>query len=110
MTKSAAAGAKMRIAVWHNLPSGGGKRALYYHVRGLLERGHTVEVWCPPTADRSYLPLSTLVPEHIVPLAWRPTVPASRARRVVIAATDVRRKLAAMDRHCRQCAAAINQG
>src|SRR5216683_127828 len=33
----------MRIAVWHNLPSGGGKRALYDHVRGLVSRGHEVE-------------------------------------------------------------------
>jgi hypothetical protein len=32
----------MKIAVWYNLPSGGAKRALYYHVRGLVERGHTV--------------------------------------------------------------------
>jgi hypothetical protein len=30
----------MKIAVWQNLPSGGGKRALYYHVRGLVELGH----------------------------------------------------------------------
>jgi len=35
----------MKIAVWHNLPSGGGKRALYHHVRGLVERGHRVESW-----------------------------------------------------------------
>jgi hypothetical protein len=31
----------MKIAVWHNLGSGGGKRALYDHVVGLLARGHT---------------------------------------------------------------------
>ena len=68
MTKSAAAGAKMRIAVWHNLPSGGGKRALYYHVRGLVEKGHSVEAWCPSTSDRNYLPLSELITEHVVPI------------------------------------------
>ena len=56
----------VKIAVWHNLPSGGGKRALYYHVRGLVERGHTVESWCPPTADLSYLPLRELISEHAV--------------------------------------------
>src|SRR5258708_7701650 len=27
---------RMKIAVWHNLPSGGGKRALHDHVRGLV--------------------------------------------------------------------------
>jgi len=58
----------MKIAVWHNLPSGGGKRALYNHVKGLIERGHIVESWCPPTADQAYLPLSNLVQEHVVPL------------------------------------------
>jgi len=60
----------MKIAVWYNLPSGGGKRALYNYVRGLVERGHTIESWCPSTADRSYLPLTEWVPEHVVPLPW----------------------------------------
>lgn len=60
----------MKIAVWHNLPSGGGKRALYSHVRGLVERGHEVECWCPSSADRSYLPLSELAPEHVIPLTF----------------------------------------
>lgn len=32
----------MKVAIWHNLPSGGGKRALYLHTRGLVERGHVV--------------------------------------------------------------------
>ena len=58
----------MRIAVWHNLPSGGGKRALYEHVRGLIQRGHYVEAWCPPTASQTYLPLSPMIKEHIRPL------------------------------------------
>ncbi len=58
----------MRIAVWHNLPSGGGKRALYEHVRGLIQRGHYVEAWCPPTASQTYLPLSLMIKEHVTPL------------------------------------------
>ena len=56
----------MKIAVWHNLPSGGGKRALSYHVRGLVERGHEVSCWCLDTADQSFLPLSEFAPEHVV--------------------------------------------
>jgi len=59
---------RLKIAVWHNLPSGGGKRALYHHVKGLVERGHTVESWCPSTADQTYLPLSSLIRETIIPL------------------------------------------
>jgi glycosyltransferase involved in cell wall biosynthesis len=99
----------MKIAVWHNLPSGGGKRALYYHVRGLVERGHTVEAWCPPTADQSYLPLSDLVPEHIVPLAWQPRRPRDPLRRAWANYGNMVAKLAAMDRHCRACAAEIER-
>lgn len=42
----------MKIAVWHHLPSGGGSRALQMHLKGLLERGHQIEVWgCNPTID-----------------------------------------------------------
>jgi glycosyltransferase involved in cell wall biosynthesis len=61
----------MKIAVWHNLPSGGGKRALYDHVRGLIGRGHTVEAWCLSTADRDYLPLKDLVTEHVIDFEWK---------------------------------------
>jgi glycosyltransferase involved in cell wall biosynthesis len=59
----------MKIAVWHNLPSGGGKRALYYHVRGLVQRGHEVTCWSLETADHTYLPLSEFAVEHVV--SWR---------------------------------------
>ncbi|HEY6333531.1 MAG TPA: glycosyltransferase family 4 protein, partial [Blastocatellia bacterium] len=56
----------MKIAVWHNLPSGGGKRALYYHVRGLVQRGHEITCWSLDSSDQSYLPLSEFAPEHVV--------------------------------------------
>jgi glycosyltransferase involved in cell wall biosynthesis len=98
----------MKIAVWHNLPSGGGKRALYDHVRGLLDRGHTVESWCPPTADQSYLPLGGLVDEHLVPLGWSPNgKPRFHLTRGYGATLDY---LRAMDGHCRECAGEINRG
>jgi hypothetical protein len=41
----------MEIAVWNNLNSGGGKRALYYHIEGLLKRGHEIISFCPDTID-----------------------------------------------------------
>ena len=100
----------MRIAIWHNLPSGGGKRALYHHVRGLVERGHVVEAWCPPTADQTYLPLRDLVPEHIIPLDWRPVPERHRAARIMAPYRNVVTKLEAMDRHCRRCAEEIDRG
>lgn len=97
----------MRIAVWHNLPSGGGKRALYDHVRGLVARGHQVEAWCPPTADPDYLPLRSLIPEHVIPLAI--PVPFHRSDEWQVT-LKVARELAAMDTHLQQCAAEIMQG
>jgi glycosyltransferase involved in cell wall biosynthesis len=98
----------MKIAVWHNLAGGGSQRALYHHVRGLLKRGHDVQVWCPPTADRTYLPLSEMVPEHVVHVDYQPPQPFSwslsflRRRRKWIS-----RLTRALDRHSRQCAAEI---
>ncbi|PYS84196.1 MAG: glycosyltransferase family 1 protein [Acidobacteria bacterium] len=56
----------LKIAVWHNLPSGGGKRALYYFVRGLVGRGHKLACWSLDTAAHSYLSLSEFVSERII--------------------------------------------
>ncbi len=98
----------MKIAVWHNLPSGGGMRALYNHVQGLLERGHAVEAWCPPTADKWHCPLKQLVQEHRIPLDWSPNGKSrfylTRGYGAIIDS------LRAMDRHCQQCAEEINRG
>lgn len=96
----------MRIAIWHNLPSGGAKRSLYYEVRELMRRGHHVEAWCPPTADSSFLPLRDFVPEHIVPL----TVPHGFATRALGPYSAITARLQAMDDHCRRAAAQINAG
>ncbi|HEY7768805.1 MAG TPA: hypothetical protein VIB55_11630, partial [Longimicrobium sp.] len=60
----------MRIAVWHNLSTGGGKRALHTHVRGLVERGHELRVWTV-SERHDYLPLAGLAPERVVPTGWR---------------------------------------
>jgi len=95
----------MRIAVWHNLPSGGGKRALYDQVRSLVARGHQIEAWCPPTADRSYLPLSSIVPEHVVPLpGFESTQYSGLQRRLYQVRWNTWSQLRSMERHCRECA------
>jgi glycosyltransferase involved in cell wall biosynthesis len=98
----------MRIAVWHNLPSGGAKRALYYHVRGLVERGHSVEAWCPPTSDRNYLPLSELITEHVLPIDI-PQKGKSVAQSPLLGFHDHLRQAKALDEHCRQCSDEINR-
>jgi len=99
----------MRIAVWHNLPSGGGKRALYYHVRGLIERGHSVEAWCPSTSDRNYLPLSELITEHVLPIDIGQKGKSVARNPLLGLHGDQLRRAKALDEHCRQCAYEINR-
>jgi glycosyltransferase involved in cell wall biosynthesis len=97
----------MRIAIWHNLPSGGGKRALYDHVKGLLERGHSLESWCPPTADQTYLPLSDLIKENVVPLA-QPTERSDFVGSLFNSYQKIVDSINAMHHHSQQCANEIN--
>lgn len=61
----------MRIAVFHNLPSGGAKRALYGFVKYLKSAGDQVDVHVPSTANENYLPLKGIVDGfHIYPVRW----------------------------------------
>lgn len=50
----------MKIAVFHNLPSGGAKRALYGYVEYLTKNNHQVDVYIPSTANEEFLPLSNV--------------------------------------------------
>ncbi|WP_200956739.1 hypothetical protein [Thermococcus barophilus] len=50
----------MKIAVFHNLPSGGAKRALYGFVRYLVSTGNSVDVFIPSTANEEFLPLKDI--------------------------------------------------
>ncbi len=100
----------MKIAVWHNLPSGGAKRVLHSHVAGLVARGHHVEAWCPGSADGGYLPLRDLVEEHVLPLdGWSVGTPSNWAgrRQLLTRGASV---IAAMERHSRRCAQEIARG
>lgn len=53
----------MRIALFHNLPSGGAKRAVYEWTRRLVER-HDVDVFSFETADHSFCDIRPLVASH----------------------------------------------
>ncbi len=99
----------MKIAIWHNLPSGGGKRALYYQVKGLLERGHQLEVWCPPDANRSFLPFNALVTEHVLPLRKGEAGKHRGAKRLLQVYQGRLEQIQWMDEHCSQCAAEIRE-
>ena len=102
---------KLRIAVWHNLPSGGGKRALYYHVKGLLQRGHSLESWTLTTADQSYLPLNDLLVEHVIPFdEEREKNPLRRILRSTTSYYSELARMRAFDLACRRCAREIDAG
>jgi glycosyltransferase involved in cell wall biosynthesis len=49
----------LRIAVYHDLPSGGAKRALERQVAGLASRGHRIDLYIPSTANEKFLPLES---------------------------------------------------
>jgi glycosyltransferase involved in cell wall biosynthesis len=51
----------MKIGVFHNLPSGGAKRALFEHARGLKALGHRLDLYVVGTADDVFLPLEPFV-------------------------------------------------
>ena len=63
----------MRVAIFHNLPSGGAKRALWGNVRYLSAAGCSIDVFVPSTADEDFLPLRqfansvTVIPVHPTP-------------------------------------------
>jgi glycosyltransferase involved in cell wall biosynthesis len=99
------------VAVWHHLPSGGGKRVLFDHVRGLVERGHHVEAWCPSTADETFLPLRDIVPEHRVdlPQVTTPAVPRLLYE-LAGASHHLLARMAALALHARQVAGEIGRG
>lgn len=50
----------LKIAVFHNLPSGGAKRALYGYVEYLTKTGNQVDIFIPSTANEEFLPLKDL--------------------------------------------------
>jgi len=67
----------MNLAIYHNLPSGGGKRALFDMARRLAER-HEIDVYTLSTAEHDFCDLRPYCRQHVVfpfqplPLARRP--------------------------------------
>jgi len=102
--------AKLRIAVWYNLPFGGAKRALYNHLRGLHASGHELEIWSPPLPPDDFLPMAQLGKVHTVPLDFREHAPGSSPRALLNYAKRVGRLLPAMHEHSKTCAQQIEAG
>ncbi|MHB1415266.1 MAG: glycosyltransferase family 4 protein [Chloroflexota bacterium] len=55
----------MRIALYHNVPSGGAKRAIYEWVRRLAP-SHEIDVYTLSTADQAFADVRPLVRRHTV--------------------------------------------
>lgn len=102
----------MRIAVFHDLPSGGAKRALRQQVLGLSARGHNVRVYVPSTAEERFSPLSGAASD--VRVFPRPVQPdrEEALERGLSPAMALRwvRYLAAVHRSEREIAAEIDAG
>ena len=54
----------MKIAFFHNLPSGGGKRSAFEFVKGMIDK-HKVDLFYMDTTSEEYLDLRTLVNDAI---------------------------------------------
>ena len=100
----------LKIAVWHNLPSGGGKRALYYFVRGLVGRGHKLACWSLDTADHSYLPLSEFVSERIISSDFKGRSRKSFTDKLRPDLKKTVDRIRAFDQACQRCAHEIEAG
>lgn len=91
----------MRIALWHDMPTGGGLRALDDQLRGLVASGHEIHVWSPPSAAR--VPSVALVEAlHEVPL----DTPSQRSNWTLLEAAwrGHRTDIEAYERHSERCA------
>ena len=99
----------MKIAVWHNLHSGGGSRALQYHIKGLVEKGHQVEIWADEPDAGGFMHLPTNVKLHKVTLKYDENQ-SSLKERFTSLFFEKDSNIKAMEEHCQKCAFEINKG
>ncbi|WP_460636526.1 glycosyltransferase family 4 protein [Larkinella harenae] len=101
----------MKIAVWHNLRSGGGSRALHQHIKGLAQRGHSIEVWTSSIADSTFLDVDKYVTKtHILPLSMDIRIRDEYRDKVWALKFEPETRIRRMLDFCRQCADQINEG
>ena len=89
----------MRIAIWHNLPSGGGKRALYNHVKLLQDRGHYLEAWTTDMSSDSYLSLTDIITEHRLPVKSH----FNQTYGLKNPIKRIKKQISIMQEHCKTC-------
>ena len=100
----------MRIAIWHNLVSGGGKRALNYHIKALKSKGHYIEIWTPDTSLSDTLhTVKDDVKLHILPLKDQ-LQKLKHPRFSFQQYQYINKRNEIIKRHCRVCAKEIHNG
>lgn len=100
----------MRIAIWHNLVSGGGKRALNYHIKALKSKGHYIEIWTPDTSLSDTLhTLKDDVKIHILPLKDQ-LQKLKHPRFSFQHYQYINKRNEIIKRHCQVCAKEIHNG
>ncbi|WP_435355247.1 glycosyltransferase family 4 protein [Emticicia sp. SJ17W-69] len=98
----------MKIAIWHNLPSGGGSRALNYHINGLHQRNHYIEIWSnSPDAD-GFMQIPMGIKVHQIPLIRNKKISFRDKIKSVFFEKD--QNILDMEAHCQRCADEINNG
>lgn len=56
----------LKLAFYHNLPSGGALRHLNEIIRSLKKEGHIVDLYTPSTADTQFLGITNIIDRHFV--------------------------------------------
>jgi glycosyltransferase involved in cell wall biosynthesis len=91
------------------LHSGGGSRALQYHIQGLVENGHEVEIWADQPEAGGFMKLPANVKLNKVPLRYSEQ-PFSLKERFASFFFGKDANMKAMESHCKICASEINEG
>ena len=99
----------MKIAIWHNLPSGGASRAMFYQTKGLLEAGHYIEVWSPEGAFNVLSEFSESLIFHFIPMALKKNEP-SFIENIGAVFGKENSNIKVMKANCQQAANEINAG
>jgi glycosyltransferase involved in cell wall biosynthesis len=98
----------MRVAVWHNLPTGGAARTLTNHINGLIKSGHEVELWASNPLIDGFITIPESVKLHQIPLKRNEHTSFSDKWKSYFFDKDS--NILAMEEHCKSCAEGILAG
>jgi glycosyltransferase involved in cell wall biosynthesis len=101
----------MKIAIFHNLPSGGAKRALYGLVKGLINAGCFIDAYTLSTAEEEFWPLKDIV-DNLTVLPVRRTLSGlvKSALKYVLPIREYKVSLADLEEAQKRLSAIIDKG